>query len=59
MGIYDIAVAFGLFFVLSFIVVHIGGVFHPRNQNMTTVLLMTFAIPVVLVAVLGIVGLIT
>ena len=50
--------SFALFFVLSFLVVHIGGVFHPRDQNMTTVLIMTCAIPVVLVVVLGVGGLI-
>ena len=53
-----IITSFAGFFVLSFLVVHIGDVVHPRNQNITTVLIMTFAIPAVLVVVLGVVGLI-
>ncbi len=54
----DYVTAYALFFVISFIVVHIGGVVHPRNQNMTSVLIMSFGIPAALVSVLGVIGLI-
>ncbi len=42
--------------VLSFIVVHLGGVFHPRNQNWTTVFLLGAGMPIVLSIVFGIIG---
>ena len=54
----SIVLAFATFFVISYIVVHIGGVVHPRNQNMTTVMIMTFSIPAILILFLGLVGLI-
>ncbi len=42
--------------VLAYIVVHLGNVFHPRNQNWTTVFILGTGIPVALIIVFGVIG---